>query len=140
MKMLRKNSIQGDYLYRIHCLRLLRILCSRRVPDEGEAYTEYPDAYENAGELPREEIVTVQKKVTKKMFVRQDENEPDPSTKIPASTQYRILFKDSCYIFMFLAGSQIFGILGAVGGSLVQEVEIWLGVSESNEVPICFTA
>lgn len=40
------------------------------------------------------------------------------------SIQYRILFKDSCYIFMFLAGSQIFGILGAVGGSLVQEVKL----------------
>ena len=55
-------------------------------------------------------------------------------SKYSVTTQYRILFKDSCYIFMFLAGSQIFGILGAVGGSLVQEVEIWLGVDRKSVV------
>lgn len=50
--------------------------------------------------------------------------------KFPVSTQYKILFKDPCYIFMFLGASQIFGILGAVGGCLVQVVIIW-GMSET---------
>jgi len=57
--------------------------------------------------------------------VDEEDDELAASLRIPVTTQYWLLFQDSCYIFMFLAGSQIFGILGAVGGSLVQEVMIW---------------
>lgn len=54
---------------------------------------------------------------------------PDVDPRIPVCTQYRLLFADRSYVFMFLAGSHIFGVLGAVGGTIVQEVTIW-GQSE----------
>jgi hypothetical protein len=39
--------------------------------------------------------------------------------------QYRLLFNDASYIFMLVSCSMIYGILGAFGGSIVQEVIIW---------------
>ena len=47
------------------------------------------------------------------------------SQKIPVTVQYKILFSDGCYVLMFLSGSNIFGLLGAIGGTIVQEVVIW---------------
>ena len=62
-------------------------------------------------------------------MIRNGDEESDDclvaSSKYPVTQQYKILFSDTCYIFMFLGGSQIFGQLGAVGGSIVQEVVIW---------------
>jgi hypothetical protein len=46
-------------------------------------------------------------------------------SKYSVTTQYRILFKDSCYIFMFLAGSQIFGLSFAFLGILDLYFEQW---------------
>lgn len=67
--------------------------------------------------------------ISKKDTGNNEEDDDDlvASQRIPVATQYCILFQDGCYVFMFLAGSQIFGILGAVGGSLVEEVVIWGG-------------
>lgn len=39
--------------------------------------------------------------------------------------QYKILFKDSTYIFLLLSGAHIFGLMGALGATLVQQVVIW---------------
>jgi hypothetical protein len=72
--------------------------------------------------------VTVTSVVKKKRLVPDSaDDEVAASQRVPVITQYKLLFRDGCYIFMFLAGSQIFGLLGAVGGSLVQEVVIWGG-------------
>ena len=45
--------------------------------------------------------------------------------RYPVTLQYKILLKDVCYIFMFISCSQIFGLMGAFGGVIVQEVVIW---------------
>jgi len=63
--------------------------------------------------------------------VAQEEDVDDltASQKIPVTVQYKILFRDKGYFLMLLGGSNIFGIMGAVGGSIVQEATIW-GQSE----------
>ena len=53
------------------------------------------------------------------------EDDVAASTKVPVMTQYKILFQDSAYIVMMCGGSCIFGLLGAFGGAIVQEVVIW---------------
>lgn len=55
--------------------------------------------------------------------------QPGLANRISVYDQYKLLFRDRCYVFMMLAGSHIFGVMGAVGGTIVQEVTIW-GQSE----------